>query len=393
MVYIVNFSKDIRELLITALVFVILYYIIKIGNKTLGKGNGLIITKKDLFKLTIFAVMIFAILKIYTSVPIVKDIIYTIIISITIAYILNPIVNYLESKGLRRITSISIIYLFIAGFIVMLYFLIVPSILEEVTNLLVDFPEYLRQINDKIKTFYNLYTVNMESLPGGIGNIKNIIDNNLIAIENLVTQNIKNITDNIATTFSKLVVLVLFPVITFYFLKDKDFFKKNIILLCPKKFRDDLLKICRKMNIILGKFVRGQLIVASFIGVASAVDLLILRVKFALIIGLIAGVASIIPYFGPIIGIIPALFFALLDSTTKAIWVIITFVIIQQFEGDVLSPRIVGNSVGLHPIVVMVVLLIGGGIYGVIGMLLSVPATVFIKIILNYSIEKLDNMQ
>ncbi|WP_066504969.1 AI-2E family transporter [Abyssisolibacter fermentans] len=393
MVYIVNFTNDVRELLITALVFVILYYIIKIGNKTLGKGNGLIITKKELFKLTIFAGMIFAILKIYTSVPIVKDIIYTIIISITIAYILNPIVNYLESKGLRRITSISIIYLFIAGFIGMLYFIIVPSILEEVTNLLVDFPEYLRQINDKIKTFYNLYTVNMDSLPGGIGNIKNIIDNNLIAIENLVTKNIKNVTDNIATTFSKLVVLVLFPVMTFYFLKDKDFFKKNIILLCPKKFRDDLLKISRKMNIILGKFVRGQLIVASFIGVASAVDLLILRVKFALIIGLIAGVASIIPYFGPIIGIIPALFFALLDSTTKAIWVIITFVIIQQIEGDVLSPRIVGNSVGLHPIVVMVVLLIGGGIFGVIGMLLSVPATVFIKIILNYSIEKLDNMQ
>ncbi|WDV44127.1 AI-2E family transporter [Clostridiaceae bacterium M8S5] len=389
MQYFINYAKNTRSVLITVLLFVLIYYLIRIGNRYLEADKALRISKKQFIKISIFSVFILVIIKIYISVPIVKDVIFAIIFSITIAYILNPLANFLEMKGIKRSLAIVLIYVVMITFAIVVYILIVPSMLEEISNLIDDFPDYIVQINNKIDSLYT----NIDKLPKGLGNFKSIIDNIIAMVEKLITSGINNITEKIASTFSKILVLVLIPVITFYFLKDKELFKKSIILTCPKRYRDDLLKISRKMNVILGRFVRGQLILATFIGIASAVGLFFIKVKFWLIIGIVAGIASIIPYFGPIIGIIPALFFALLDSTTKAIWVIILFFAVQQFEGDILSPRIVGESVGLHPVIVMVVLLIGGGIFGVMGMLLSVPSVVFIKILMNHVIEKLDEMK
>jgi predicted PurR-regulated permease PerM len=155
----------------------------------------------------------------------------------------------------------------------------------------------------------------------------------------------------------------------------------------PKGIRDQVINISRDIDNLLSRFIRGQLIIAMIVGVLSIIALVVLKVQFAFLIGTIAGVTNIIPYFGPIIGAIPAIIVALLDEPMKAIWVIIAFFIIQQTESAILSPKIVGESVGLHPVFVILVLLIGGELFGVIGLIFAIPIAASIKIILNHLVK------
>lgn len=121
------------------------------------------------------------------------------------------------------------------------------------------------------------------------------------------------------------------------------------------------------------EFLKGRLLMALFVGFITMILLLILGVDFAVIIGLITCVADIIPYVGPFIAFIPAVLFAALDSTMKAVWVGIFFVIIQWAENNLLGPKILGSKTGIHPLVVLLSIVVGGGMFGFAGMILSVP--------------------
>ena len=122
-------------------------------------------------------------------------------------------------------------------------------------------------------------------------------------------------------------------------------------------------------------------------GVSTTIALALLKINFAFIIGMLAGLADIIPYFGPVIGIIPAVFFAILESPIKALWVIIIFTIIQQVENDIITPKVVGESVGIHPVTVMLSLIIGGRFFGILGMVLAIPVVAILKIIYSHFVE------
>jgi len=132
------------------------------------------------------------------------------------------------------------------------------------------------------------------------------------------------------------------------------------------------------------KFIRGHLLVASMVGVLTSLGLALVGVKFYLLLGIIAGIADLIPYFGPIIGAIPAVGLALLNSSQQALYVLLVMVVVQQVENNLLSPKILGDSVGLHPVVVIFVLLAGGHLFGILGMLLAVPLTAILRILVNY---------
>jgi predicted PurR-regulated permease PerM len=197
----------------------------------------------------------------------------------------------------------------------------------------------------------------------------------------------RQITTKTLNIFSNIVSIVLIPIYTFYFLKDTQFFRRKVLKSIPKGIRDQVINISRDIDNLLSRFIRGQLIIAMIVGVLSIIALVVLKVQFAFLIGTIAGVTNIIPYFGPIIGAIPAIIVALLDEPMKAIWVIIAFFIIQQTESAILSPKIVGESVGLHPVFVILVLLIGGELFGVIGLIFAIPIAASIKIILNHLVK------
>ncbi|RKD34780.1 AI-2E family transporter [Thermohalobacter berrensis] len=317
------------------------------------------------------------------------QLLYPFIFAIIFAYLLNPLVNRLENKGISRVFGILIVYVLLIGIVLVISFSIFPKIANEFKKLVEVLPTYFNQLYDFFNNMYIRYSENIENLPPEFQAVKNIVRENLNTIQNTVLNSIRNLTNTIINMFSRILSFIIIPILTFYFLKDKDVFKKKLFLILPKPYRTDVVKVTREIDSVLGKFIRGQLIVAAFVGISTTIGLLILKVDFALIIGLIAGIANVIPYFGPIIGAIPAIIFAFLDKPSKVLWVIILFTVIQQIESGIISPKVVGKSVGLHPVIVILSLLIGGSFFGVLGMLLAVPVAVIIKISSAFIVEKL----
>lgn len=382
---------------ITILIFInviliIIIYLISSYIKEKILPYNISFNKKVVIIILIFIALIFLFIIFYINSSIFRELIYTIVISIILAYVLNPFVNYLEKRKIQRLYGVIIVYLILFSFIVVLSYIIIPNMFKELRILSNDLPKYFNEINAFSNKVYEFYNNNINNLPEEFSMIKENIDANISKVQTLIESILAKLTSALFNIFTKIISLILIPVFTFYFVKDKEYYKKSLIFLIPRKYRDEVVIIFRKINSVLGNFIRGQLIVASFIGIATWIGLLILKIRFSLVIGILAGIFSIIPYFGPIIGIIPALLFALIDKPIKVLWVIILFILIQQFEGDILSPKIVGKSVGLHPVTVMISLIIGGSILGIIGMLLAVPIVATLKIITNSVIDRMSGL-
>lgn len=179
--------------------------------------------------------------------------------------------------------------------------------------------------------------------------------------------------------------IFLGSVIAFYLLKDQEFFiglwKRMLSIILPRSANSKLMDILSDIHLVVSRFFRGQLLDGLIVGVLSSIGLFIIGVDFAIFIGMFAGIANVIPYFGPIIGVVPAVIMALLDGNlTQALLSIVVLLGIQQVDGAVIAPRVVGNSVGLHPVFVLLAVIIGGKYLGIIGMLIAVPIAAILKL-------------
>lgn len=386
---IIKISKSINYIFITILLGITLYYSTHILNKLVVDKIKIKISKKKIILILLTFTTLYICYKLYVNYSIIKELVFTIFISLIISYVLNPFVNYLELRNIKRLWGVTLVYISLILVLALTWVLIFPPMIKEIKNLTNDLPVYFEQLNKLVNKVYNFYTNKMDNLPDGFSSIKDTLDSNVGNIQVIATKILSSITDYIFKIASKIIHILLIPVITFYFLKDKEYFKKKIITLIPRKHRKSLLLVCREINIVISSFIRGQLMVALFIGVTTTIGLYLLKIKFAFIIGFIAGIFNVIPYFGPIIGVIPAILFALLDNPIKVIWVTILFILIQQFEGDILTPKIVGKTVGIHPITVMMSILIGGSIFGILGMILAVPITAVLIILINFTIDEI----
>jgi len=181
--------------------------------------------------------------------------------------------------------------------------------------------------------------------------------------------------------------------ISFYLLKDYDFFKKlylnSVSLLMKESKFKNLNKTIFEINYIISRFIRGQLLDGLIVGLISSIGLSIIGLDFAILIGFTAGIANIIPYVGPLIGCIPAIIIGLLSpNPIIALWAVIVLLAVQQLDGAVISPKVVGDSMGLHPIFIIMAITIGGSLAGIMGMLLSVPIAGIIKLFLTKIVTK-----
>ncbi|WP_077367766.1 AI-2E family transporter [Anaerosalibacter sp. Marseille-P3206] len=384
-----NLGKII-QLLMVILIIVIIYYIINIGNKYVEERKKIKIDNTKTFKTLGFLIFVFLFFFIIKKYSFLSESIYAIFMAIIFSYLLNPIVNYFEKKGLSRFLSVVLIYLILAVIIFLLIFVFGPNIMKEFKNLGSILPRYLDRVFGYFDSIYDKYIKNIDNIPPQLDGVKGIFKDNVSEIEKIVTKWIKKFTDKTIDIFSKIFTIVLIPILSFYFLNDKEYFKKKIYFCIPKDYRNHVLKLSKDVNKVISQFIKGRVLVAMFVGITTTISLFFLRIDFALIIGLMAGIADIIPYFGPVIGIIPAVFFALLKSPIRALWVIIIFTIIQQIESNIITPKIVGESVGIHPVTVILSLIIGGGFFGVTGMILAIPVVGILKVLYSYLIENIN---
>ena len=184
--------------------------------------------------------------------------------------------------------------------------------------------------------------------------------------------------------------IFIIPVAMFYLLRDFDVFNGKIMDLVPPRFRDQTLEIFGEVDKVLSGFVRGQLMVASLMSIMYCIGLYICNTPMSLFIGALAGFASLIPYLGLVVGLVPAalLTFLQFHDAAHLIGVAAVFTIVQMLEGMVITPRIVGDQIGLHPIVIMLAVLIGAEVFGLLGVFLAVPAAAVLNVLLARGIIK-----
>ncbi|OGL88417.1 hypothetical protein A3I42_00040 [Candidatus Uhrbacteria bacterium RIFCSPLOWO2_02_FULL_49_11] len=172
-------------------------------------------------------------------------------------------------------------------------------------------------------------------------------------------------------------------VLTFYMVVDEDGIMRFLQVITPENIHKDVTALTVKIQNKIGLWLRGQLILMLVIGVLTFIGLTIIGVPYALVLALVAGITEIIPYAGPVIGSIPAIFIAFTISPTMGLWTVLLYVLIQQAENHLLVPKIMQKTTGLNPIIVILAVLIGARLSGVIGALLAVPIASAIEVLIH----------
>lgn len=336
-----------------------------------------------------------------------------IIIGIVLAYLLNPIVNFEEVwikkflekyvknpkkvKSLSRILSITGAWLFFAAIIAVLVAAILPTILDSIMSMIMTFPEaidnLLKWINKTIEGDEQMRQVVNEVIVRGSTWLEGWVTGTILP------QMESYIASIMSSAFSALkLVLNLFIgfVVSVYVLTSKEKFagqaKKAVYAFFKPIQANVIIDTVRKSHELFGGFISGKLLDSLIIGVLAYIVLSIMKMPYAMLVSVIVGVTNVIPFFGPFIGAIPSFFIILLQSPMQSLYFLIFILILQQIDGNIIGPKILGNSTGLTAFWIVFSTTFFGGIWGFIGMVLGVPLTAVIYHIvgriLNYMLKK-----
>ncbi|WP_066063942.1 AI-2E family transporter [Neobacillus soli] len=327
--------------------------------------------------LLLLLIAIYVFLKIrFVWIPILRVaaiIILPFIIGGFITYLLHPIVEKLHEKGLHRGLAIFLIYFIFFGGIGFCLYKGIPAIIDQLRDLSESAPVFAEQYRgwiDQLQTHTRAWPDGLQTrINEGIDAFEKKLDSLLSVLVNL----------SISFLNSALIMMII-PFIAFYMLKDFAMIKRAVWYITPKQWRKKGTFFLKDIDESLGSYIRGQLLVCVIIGSVSALLFWIFHLKYALLLGMIVAATNVIPYFGPIIGAVPAVIIA---ATMSVKLVLITLVIVfglQFLEGNILSPLIVGKSLHMHPLVIMLALTAGGEIGGILGLILAVPVLVVLKV-------------
>lgn len=312
------------------------------------------------------------------SIYFLRGFIKPILISMIIAYILSPIKKHLQNRGMPSQMSSLLAVLIIIIIIIFLLFVLIPNIVKEVFVIASNF--------DLIEESLKRYTAPLDKIPaylkGGAFSIINKAQNYIVNYLN------KMFVDTISIS-KELPLYLLVPIFVYYFLQDEEYFKRQVMNVIPLKIRKTVIELAKEIDKVIGNYIKGQLILSIIITALTFVVLLVFKIRFPLFIAIINGFTNIIPYFGPILGFLPALLIALTESLSKAILVSIFFFVLQEVESSIIAPKVLGDSLGIHPIYIILILLVGGKFFGGIGLLLSIPIAGILKVTYNYFMNKI----
>lgn len=334
-------------------------------------------------RLCIFFLVTAAVILLLMFIYKIKGIVIPFVLAVVLAYILLPPVKFLVKRKIPVNLAIILVYIGVSGIAVILILYIFPGIFTELTKFAGQIPEYVQNLQLSIREWQNNYS--RFDIPDSI---RQIIDENLLSIEEKIIEMVRNWAALIVGLFSYTFSLIILPILTYYFLKDHEIISKRMVSYLPPRYREELLNLWVMIDLVLRRFIYGHLTVALIVGVLTGIGLNLIGVDYAVTLGFIAGVADIVPYFGPIIGAVPAVCLALLQSKKMALYTALVMFIVQQIESSIISPKIISGSVGLHPLVIIFVLLLGGFFFGVWGMLIAVPVTAVLRILINYLYQK-----
>lgn len=308
------------------------------------------------------------------------------ILAIVLVYLLNPLVGRMEKRGSQRVAAILILYLGVIIVVTSLLMYGVPRMVNQLETLVESIPVYTDQVEGIVRNVQQRFADS--TMPPGV---HQIVDERIRWAELRLLEVVRNVMDFLLALLTNLFNFALAPVLAFYIMKDLEHLKKWGISQVPREWTEDVLYLAKEIDHVFASFIRGHLTVVFIVGVLTSLAFIFIGLEFATMLGIIAGLAELIPYFGPLIGAVPAVALALLQSKWLALKVIIAVFVIQQLEGTVISPKILGNSVGLHPLAIIIALLAGGHLFGIAGMLLAVPLAAIARILVSFTWAKLNS--
>ena len=327
---------------------------------------------------------------------------------IVIAYLLNPVVEFyerhldrslgkfIEKKTKKKVSmrglSIFISVIIVLAVIALLIMMVVPQIYTNISNLVYSFPEQIQDLVGKLMELAKNNEKVRNAINGFYDNFMNYITN---WIKSDMLGQVSVVIDGIMGIFGTAVNCLVAFIVAIYVLLSKETFRRQIKKVINAFFNERqtnvIVSVVKESDKIFGGFISGKIIDSFIIGVICFVCCLILRMPYVALVSVIVGVTNLIPFFGPYIGAIPSAVLILLDSPSKGIVFIIFIAILQQVDGNIIGPKILGQSTGLSPFWVVFAIFLGNGLFGIVGLFIGVPlwAVVYylIKRYVNYRIR------
>ncbi len=359
-----------------------------------GSLNEVITLSKAILKI-LFVVMIIA--GVYGLTILLKElgitkffvellkIISPLFIGIVIAWLFNPLMKFFSKKGIRRGLGAAIIYIALSAIIFLLIKAIIPLMFEQINDLVSTIPSTLKGIVNWISDLFNK-----------VSNNSNV---DLTSVKTEIISKIENYGMNIASSlpevmvntvksfFSGIGTFLIGAIIGFFLLISFDGTDKVMDFL-PDKIHNNVTSLFSKIEDSLRRYVQGTLTLSTLVFVVSTIGFMISGLKSALLFGLFCGITNIIPYVGPYLGAAPALIVGFSQGTPIGIGVLITVVIVQTIEGNILNPIVMSKTMKLHPVTIIIGLLVFEHFWGILGMILATPIIATIKVIFEYFNEK-----
>jgi len=300
--------------------------------------------------------------------------------ALALSVLIEPAVRWVERKGASRLAAVVTVFLIlgVSGGVFLLW--VVPGMIRDLNQALVKFPGYVERLQAAVDHCLVLY----RRLPN---NLQGLLDISIRQSEAVFRGILVKAAAGTIALFSRALPLLLVPVLAFYISRDLRLWEASVWRKLHGWLGKDAVVLERTLIIVTG-YIRGQIIDSMAVGGLLALGLLALRIDLALLIGALAGVFNLIPYFGPAIGALPAVVLAGLRSPWHVLYVALLFFAVNQIEAMVLAPKIVGKRVGLHPVAVIFLLLFGGEYLGFFGMLLAVPIGAVLQLLLGYYLNK-----
>ncbi|QPQ30866.1 AI-2E family transporter [Lysinibacillus sp. JNUCC 51] len=306
-------------------------------------------------------------------------------------YLLRPIVGLFERWRIPRVWGIFLLYIILIGIITLLVVLVYPFLRDQFTNLVQEFPGYFMAFTQNIADFFNNSRIN-EYLDKINLNYDSMVKNFTTDTVETVKDTAANIAQGVASgitgfvsTLTGIVLsLVTVPFILFYLLKDGEKLPSFILKICPPRIRKEVHEIFHDMDKQISSYIQGQILVSMCIGAMVTIGFLIIGMKYALLLGFLAMITSVVPYLGPVIAITPAVIIALVTSPFMLFKLAIVWTVVQLIEGKFISPQIMGKSLSIHPITIIFVLLTAGSLFGVPGVILGIPGYAIFKVLVTH---------
>jgi len=335
---------------------------------------------KDFIRKTLF---VLGVLLALGFLYLVRGIFLYLIIAVLLAYLMYGPLRWLRQHRVPRSLAVAIVFLGLIIVIAGIIALITPVLYHETAQLAREIPGALTSLENRLNSLLQQSFPESTIQFGFKDTFVQMLDTVKQNLPATLQQSFLFVSRTISGSVTFILGLVLIPLMCYYFLVDAEKFKHSFKLLFPQTYNERIETTISQMNVMLGNYVRGQLTLSFIMAVLVTVGLTIFGVKYALLLGLIAGVAELIPMVGPILGFVPAALLALAISPAKLLWVVILYAGLHLLENNVLVPRIMGRNMDLHPMTVIIAMMIGAQVLGVLGVLIALPVTAAGKIALN----------